>query len=50
MMTLEDDTLPLPDSETKYIQQVVGYLLYYARAINTIIMAVHYSIKTDISN
>ena len=42
MATPEDDTLSLPESEIKYIQQVVGYFLYYARAIdNTIMTAVN---------
>jgi hypothetical protein len=43
----EDDTPKLDKKNTKYIQQVAGTLLYYARAVNSTILPALSSIATE---
>ena len=37
-MEEEDDTLPLSKVEQKYVQEIIGVFLYYARAVNITMM------------
>jgi hypothetical protein len=43
----KDDTPTLDKEDTKYIQQVAGTLLYYARAVNSTILSGLSSIATE---
>ena len=44
--TDKDNTPKLGNNDTKYIQQVAGMLLYYARAVNSTILPALSSIAT----